>query len=128
MIPPYCPYKECPQHFEGKHLKNWYRHFGFHCTDAFGKVQRYQCKSCGRTFSDQTFSLNYYAKRVIDYEQLFRQLRSTAGIRYMIQERFRWRPFRSLLNLTPVQKGLWFRLYTTPLKGREEYFPKYVFS
>jgi hypothetical protein len=36
---------------------------------------------CKRTFSDQTFSLNYYAKRVISYEQIFRQLRSTAGIR-----------------------------------------------
>ncbi len=81
MIPPYCPYKKCSQHFEGKHKKKWYRCFGYHCTDAFGKVQRYQCKCCGRTFSDQTFNLNYYAKRVIDYEQLFRQLRSTAGIR-----------------------------------------------
>ncbi len=81
MIPPFCPYKKCSQHFEGKHQKYWYRCFGYHCTDAFGKVQRYQCKTCGRTFSDQTFNLNYYAKRVIDYEQLFRQLRSTAGIR-----------------------------------------------
>jgi len=81
IIPPFCPYKECSQHFEGKHRSNWYRCYGHHCTEAFGKVQRYQCLFCKRTFSDQTFSLNYYAKRVISYEQIFRQLRSTAGIR-----------------------------------------------
>ena len=80
ITPPFCPYKECSQHFEGKH-RHWYRCYGHHCTEAFGKVQRYQCLDCKRTFSDQTFSLNYYAKRVISYEQIFRQLRSTAGIR-----------------------------------------------
>ena len=80
ITPPYCPYKECSQHFEGKH-HHWYRCYGTHWTAAFGSVQRYQCLVCKRTFSDQTFSLNYYAKRVISYEQIFRQLRSTAGVR-----------------------------------------------
>jgi len=80
ITPPFCPYKECSQHFEGKH-RHWYRCYGHHWTEAFGPVQRYQCLACKRTFSDQTFSLNYYAKRVISYEQIFRQLRSTAGIR-----------------------------------------------
>jgi len=48
--------------------------------------------------------------------------------KYMLEERFRWRPFESLLHLTPVQKGLWFRLYHTPLKKRGEYLPKYVYG
>jgi len=81
FVPPFCPNKKCCQHFEGSHTPNWYRLNGTHHTNAFGDVQRYICKSCGRTFSRQTFSLNFYAKKVIDYEEIFRQLRSTAGIR-----------------------------------------------
>jgi len=79
--PHFCPHKDCREHFEGFHQPNWYIRFGYHTTRCFGKVQRYKCLSCGRTFSTQTFMLDYYAKKKIDYEQLFRQLRSTAGIR-----------------------------------------------
>lgn len=81
FVPPFCPRPECPMHYEGEHPEKWYRKDGHHETQCFGSVQRYLCKHCGHTFSDQSFSLDYYAKRLVDYEQLFRQLRSTAGIR-----------------------------------------------
>jgi len=81
FIPPFCPYKECSRHYEGSHPHHWYRKYGHHSTRTFGPVQRYRCNHCGRTFSTQSFSLDYYVKRRIDYEQIFRQLRSTAGIR-----------------------------------------------
>lgn len=81
FTPPFCPHRSCRRHYEGLHPPHWYRRHGYHGTAAFGRVQRYRCNYCGRTFSTQSFSLDYYAKRCIDYEQLFRQLRSTAGIR-----------------------------------------------
>lgn len=81
FVPPFCPNRNCEEHFEGLHPADWYKKYGYHQTLAFGRVQRYKCLQCGRTFSTQTFSLDYYAKKVIDYEQIFRQIRSTAGIR-----------------------------------------------
>lgn len=81
FTPPFCPYPECSQHYEGLHPRRWYCKYGTHATATFGEVQRYRCAFCRRTFSTQTFSLDYYVKRRIRYEHLFRQLRSTAGIR-----------------------------------------------
>jgi len=81
FVPPFCPQSDCPMHYEGEHPAKWYRKDGHHETACFGSVQRYLCKHCGHSFSTQSFSLDYYAKRLVDYEQIFRQLRSTAGIR-----------------------------------------------
>ena len=46
----------------------------------------------------------------------------------LLEMRFVQRPFVSLLPLTPGEKGLWFRLYNTPLKWSEEYLPKYAYG
>lgn len=81
FTPPFCPNPHCSEHSEDLHPPAWYIRYGYHQTRAFGRVQRYKCLSCGHTFSTQTFAMDYYAKKIIDYEQLFRQLRSTAGIR-----------------------------------------------
>jgi hypothetical protein len=37
---------------------------------AFGLVPRFQCLSCRKTFSSQTFSIDYRAKKKIDYRRL----------------------------------------------------------
>ena len=67
--PPFCPYKACLFHaFPPK--ERWWRKEGFHETRCFGHVPRFRCRSCGRTFSTQTFSLDFYAKRQIDYRSL----------------------------------------------------------
>ncbi|MCF7951767.1 MAG: hypothetical protein K9L57_09040, partial [Spirochaetaceae bacterium] len=81
FVPPFCPQPDCPMHYEGRHPAKWYRKDGHHETACFGSVQRYLCTRCRHSFSTQSFSLDYYAKRLVDYEQIFRQLRSTAGIR-----------------------------------------------
>jgi hypothetical protein len=81
FTPPFCPNPHCEQHSEEVHPPGWYIRYGYHKTQAFGRVQRYKCLSCGQTFSSQTFAMDYYAKKIIDYEQIFRQIRSTAGIR-----------------------------------------------
>jgi hypothetical protein len=44
-------------------------------------VRRYQCRLCGRQFSSQTFSIDYYAKRRVDYRRLEQELASSCGIR-----------------------------------------------
>jgi len=80
MIPPFCPYKECPNHSHPPALR-WWRHAGSHDTKCFGSVPRFLCRTCGRTFSSQTFSTNYYAKRTIDYRRLEELLASSMSIR-----------------------------------------------
>ncbi len=79
--PSFCSNPKCIHHKRGGRKGNWYKLAGSYETKAFGTVQRYQCRVCGKTFSDQTFKIDYYAKRVIDYKFLFEMLTSSAGIR-----------------------------------------------
>jgi hypothetical protein len=48
----------------------WFTREGCHHTRAFGRVPRFRCRLCGRSFSTQTFSLDYYAKKVVGYKDL----------------------------------------------------------
>ena len=48
----------------------WFTRAGHHDTKAFGAVPRFKCSSCGTTFSTQTFALDYYAKKVVEYRDL----------------------------------------------------------
>ncbi len=80
LIPPFCPYKACANHMKPER-PDWWRKSGFHATKAFGQVQRYQCLDCGRTFSTQTFSTHYYAKRIVDYRALERRCASSMSVR-----------------------------------------------
>jgi hypothetical protein len=36
-------------------------------------VSRFKCRACGTTFSTQTYSIDYYTKRKVDYERLLAQ-------------------------------------------------------
>ena len=79
MTFPHCPNPDC-SNFEAPAGENWYIRYGFHPTSAFGQVQRYRCKNCRRTFSDQTFSIDYYAKKVVDYSKIFEHLVTASGL------------------------------------------------
>lgn len=68
-IPPFCPNPRCKHHMQPQ-SKGWFRPHGFHLTKTFGHVPRFQCTDCGKTFSTQTFVLDYWAKKVIDYRDL----------------------------------------------------------
>lgn len=83
--PPFCPYKECELHSD-QDGDTWWRHDGYHLTKAFGLVQRFQCRSCLRTFSVQTFSVHYYAKRTISFEKLEGNAASSMSIRALGRE------------------------------------------
>lgn len=76
----FCPNPTC-EHHQKALSANWYVALGTYYTKCFGRVQRYRCKSCRRIFSSQTFSLDYFAKRSIDYEQLEELLASSMSQR-----------------------------------------------
>ena len=79
MTFPHCPNPECPN-FDNPKDENWFARHGSHHTKAFGTVRRYRCKSCRKTFSAQTFSIDYYAKKVIDYQFLLQQVVTASGL------------------------------------------------
>jgi len=74
----FCPNSDCELHHSTPE-ERWYRKAGFYNTLAFGPVQRYKCFKCGRYFSDQTYSLDYYAKKILPYTGLLNQLVSTSS-------------------------------------------------
>ena len=80
FVPPFCPYRLCALHVKPA-TANWWRKSGYHETKAFGLVQRFQCRACGRTFSTQTFSTHYYAKRIINLRDLERRCASSMSVR-----------------------------------------------
>lgn len=77
--PRFCPSKDCELHKKELEEDNWYEKYGTYKTKAFGTVQRYKCRKCNTTFSKQTFSIDYYAKKVISYEELLKKLISTSS-------------------------------------------------
>ena len=78
--PPFCPYRACDYHKHPPKTRWWHR-IGFHPTRCFGPIPRFRCLCCHRSFSTQTFSTNYYAKRRIDYFRLETLLSSSMSIR-----------------------------------------------
>ena len=80
FTPTHCPNRSCPN-FHNPKNNTWYAFFAFYNTKAFGKVPRFICRSCKRTFSSQTFSIDYYVKQPLDYRRIFCMLNSSAGIR-----------------------------------------------
>jgi hypothetical protein len=64
--PPFCPNRACKHHIIPQSAA-WWQPAGEYYTAAFGTVLRYRCLSCRKGFSVQTFRLDYYAKKVVDY-------------------------------------------------------------
>jgi hypothetical protein len=80
--PPFCPNPACGNHTRPDG-KNWYRPFGWYKTKAHGRVKRYACQRCKKSFSEQTFRLSYYLHRTIDFRDLLLRLCACSGIRAM---------------------------------------------
>jgi transposase-like protein len=84
--PPFCPNPACVLHYRAPSEVGWCLRSGRYATALHGAVQRYRCRSCGRRFSTQTFSIDYYVKRRVDYHRLLSQLKSTSSCRDMARE------------------------------------------
>jgi lambda repressor-like predicted transcriptional regulator len=79
---PFCPNSHCVWHSNAPDFA-WAKPKGFYTTKAFGRVQRYQCAACHRTFSSQTFSLAYYVKRPVALPDIVARLVSGESLRAM---------------------------------------------
>ena len=75
----FCPRPGCKAHSLHPPHDHWFTRHGYHHTSAFGRVQRYKCCLCGKTFSDQTFLVNYWLKKPTDFASLGRQLNSSSS-------------------------------------------------
>lgn len=82
----FCPNKSCPYNKQLSYKEKWFKKDGYHMTNAFGSIQRYRCLHCGKTFSDQTFSLKYYLKRDTDFRQLLKQFNSNNSTCFIARE------------------------------------------
>jgi transposase-like protein len=83
--PPFCPNRECSAHYR-KPAGRWWVHRGFYHTRLNGPVPRFGCRLCGAGFSAQTFSIDYYAKRRVDYHRLIGLQSSCAGVRQIARQ------------------------------------------
>ncbi len=88
-IPHVCPNPSCPYHRSPP--RRWKVHFGHYDTIAHGTIKRYRCRSCARTFSDQTESLHYYAKRHLPLHAITISLLGGASMRE-VARRYRVSP------------------------------------
>lgn len=79
--PPFCPEPSCRHHHDERGSYRAFQSWGSYQTKAFGRVPRFRCTACGKTFSVQTFRVDYWAKWVIDYEDLTERLSSCASVR-----------------------------------------------
>ena len=80
-LPKFCPNDRCRYHHIERAPAGTFVRYGRHHTAAFGAVQRFRCRSCRRTFSSQTLSIDYYVKRPVDYRRLRRAMDECAGVR-----------------------------------------------
>jgi aspartate carbamoyltransferase regulatory subunit len=82
----FCPNSKCTFSENLSQTERWYKKHGFHQTKAFGNVQRYKCLNCGKTFSDQTFLLNYFLKIKTDFKKLMNQFNSNNSSCFIARE------------------------------------------
>ncbi|MEO0649706.1 MAG: hypothetical protein AAFZ65_03390 [Planctomycetota bacterium] len=60
--PPFCPYRGCSAHHPTR--PDFYvRHGSYRAQCRSRPIPRFRCKSCQRTFSSQTFRLDYHDHR-----------------------------------------------------------------
>lgn len=81
LIPPFCPNKFCKYHHHPPIEFKWYRTKGSYYTAVSGEVRRFVCLDCGYGFSEQTFRLDYYVKRKLDYLDIFQSISNCGGVR-----------------------------------------------
>ncbi len=78
--PPRCPHRNCPR-FRHPRPGFYRRHGSYRPGCRSHAVPRFLCKSCGRTFSRQTFRMDYRDHRPDLNARLFQLLASGLGLR-----------------------------------------------
>lgn len=76
FYPCFCPNPKCPNHRKPEQVKKWFvRHSYYFCEKENKQYQRYMCLECKKTFSERSFSLDYYLKLNLSYKQVFLPLK-----------------------------------------------------
>ena len=83
--PPFCPYPDCAHH---RSIAGWrYRCHGWYRRKHPPlQVQRFQCLSCRRCFSTQTFRVGYWCRRQDLFVPVFQALMACAGLRQVARQ------------------------------------------
>ncbi len=80
FAPPCCPYPDCSEHLDPD--KSFYsRHGTYRPACRRRPVPRFRCRACKRTFSRQTFRIDYRDRRPDLNAALFSMTASGVGIR-----------------------------------------------
>ena len=89
--PPRCPYRRCTQYARPE--PRFYLRYGSYAVKCRAqRVPRFYCKSCQRTFSRQTFRMDYCDHRPNLNAHLFQSLASGVGLRQSARNlRLSWR-------------------------------------
>jgi transposase-like protein len=83
--PPHCPNPECESLASSKPWR--FKKKGFFERDIRPRrIQRYICQHCRRSFSSQTFAVDYWLKRGDLLEAVFHRLVSCSGLRQIARE------------------------------------------
>ena len=78
--PPFCPYRECSQH--SRPAPRFYlRHGFYHPLCRAHPVPRFRCRTCRRTFSRQTFRMDFRDHRPDLNTKLFDLVTMGVGLR-----------------------------------------------
>ncbi len=80
FLPPHCPHPRCPSR-HGRAPFLWRRRGSYPRKVDGRRVQRFLCRTCGRSFSTQSFRLDYRLQRVHIHPALFRLLVSKVTFR-----------------------------------------------
>jgi transposase-like protein len=83
FVPTHCPWPECSEHSPGPRTARYrfHRHGYYTRKCAPHKIPRFLCLSCEATYSRQTFSTTYYAKRPKLLPLIACQLQASAALR-----------------------------------------------
>ena len=60
--PAFCPRRECPEHLRTEPGYR-FRRLGYYSTSRRWRIPRFVCRTCGGSFSRQSFAVSYYSKR-----------------------------------------------------------------
>ena len=80
FVPPCCPYRSCSEHLDpGPRFCS--RHGTYRARRRHYAIQRFRCRGCRRTFSRQTFRMDFRDQRPHLNAPLFNLIASGVGIR-----------------------------------------------
>ena len=78
--PPRCPNERCPRHADPR--ESFYRRHGFYRAKCRAHpIPRFLCKTCGRTFSRQTFRADYHDKKPYLNRRVIELITAGVGLR-----------------------------------------------